>query len=142
MENMQKLCECVWGEGQEYFVEIRHVVGEPTWFGDLYKFDSHAAKEVYITVDALTPGECYSKLEDHMRDEAQRLVRETEARLTKLKGALDEVNWGRVCELYEGTGKIAAVKEYRAQTNAGLRESKEAVEERAKARGWRLPAGW
>jgi len=44
-----------------------------------------------------------------------------------------------VCELYEGTGKIAAIKEYRSQTNAGLRESKEAVEERAKSRGWRLP---
>lgn len=54
------------------------------------------------------------------------------------RGPVDEEN---IVELLTTQGKIAAIKEYRLQTGAQLKDSKEAVEEIARRRGIEVKSG-
>ena len=142
MENndLNKLCQAVWGEG-EYLVHIKTDLDEMRWFGSVNSGDDGAL----IAVDGEDPVDVKNKLDLRVREKGRELLERSQKTIESLRGLIGEdegsevrsisgsmisIDWNSLESIYKKDGKIPAIKEYRTITGMGLKEAKEAIEDR------------
>jgi ribosomal protein L7/L12 len=139
MENndLNKLCKAVWGGG-EYLVHIRTSLDGFNWYGTI----EYAKGALLMSMDGTDPVDVKNKLDQKMRDEGRMLVERAQKTIESLQGLVEpnkgsevlslagEIDWSALENIYKKDGKILAIKECRTITGMGLKESKEAIEER------------